>query len=135
MAKARSMLPNASVAILVPIRDMNRAIKFYTSKLGGKLSMRGEGDMKNFWASVKIGRQEFWLISGAKKAELAYSTFVVKDIKDTVSGLRKKGVRFLRAEKDKTTTKIDGPINIHSYGAEAFFKDSEGNLLMLWQGM
>jgi predicted enzyme related to lactoylglutathione lyase len=129
------MLSNASVAILVPIRDMNRAIKFYTGKLGGKLSMRGEGEMKNYWASVKIGRQEYWLISGAKKDDLAYSTFVVKDIKDTVNSLKKKGVRFQRAEKEASTTRIDGPINVHSYGAEAFFKDSEGNLLMLWQGM
>ncbi|MDA4111608.1 MAG: VOC family protein [Thaumarchaeota archaeon] len=129
------MLSNASVAILVPIRDMNRAIKFYTGKLGGKLSMRGEDEMKDSWAAVKLGRQEYWLVGGAKKSDLAYSTFVVKDIKDEVIGLRKKGVRFLRAEKDKTTTKIDGPINFHSYGAEAFFKDSEGNLMMLWQGM
>jgi predicted enzyme related to lactoylglutathione lyase len=129
------MLSNASVAILVPIRDMNRAIKFYTGKLGGKLSMQGDGDMKNMWASVKVGTQEYWLISGAKKADLAYSTFVVKDIKDTVSGLKKKGIRFQRAEKDKTTTKIDGPINFHTFGAEAFFKDSEGNLLMIWQGI
>ncbi|MDA4130856.1 MAG: VOC family protein [Thaumarchaeota archaeon] len=129
------MLSNASVAILVPIRDMNRAIKFYTGKLGGKLSMRGEGDMKNSWAGVRLAKQEFWLVSGAKKAELAYSTFVVKDIKDTVHSLKKKNVRFLRAEKDSTTTKIEGPINMHTYGAEAFFKDSEGNLLMIWQGM
>src|SRR5580700_10060573 len=118
------MLSNASVAILVPIRDMSRAIKFYTGKLGGKLSMRADGEMKNMWAAVKIGRQEYWLISGAKKADLAYSTFVVKDIKDTVNGLRKKGIRFQRAEKDKTTVKVDGPINYHDFGAEAFFKDS-----------
>ncbi len=97
--------------------------------------MRAEGDMKNMWASVKIGRQEYWLIRGAKKADLAYSTFVVKDIQDAVNGLKKKGIRFQRAEKDSTTTKIDGPINFHTFGAEAFFKDSEGNLMMLWQGM
>jgi len=129
------MLSNATVAILVPTRDMNRAIKFYTGKLGGKMGMRADGDMKNMWASVKVGKQEYWLISGAKKADLAYSTFVVKDIKDTVNSLKKKGIRFQRAEKDKTTVKIDGPINFHDFGAEAFFKDSEGNLMMIWQGM
>ena len=31
-------------------------------------------------------------------------------------------------------TKVDGPIAYEEFGASAFFKDSEGNLLMLWQG-
>jgi predicted enzyme related to lactoylglutathione lyase len=128
------MLSKASFATLVPIRDMNRAIRFYTKALGGKLSMRLEGKMRNSWASVKIGKEEFWLLDQAKKSDLAYSVFVVRDIKDTVSNLRKKGVRFLHAEKSEGTTRVEGPISYHGFGAEAFFKDSEGNLLMLWQG-
>ncbi len=128
------MLSTAGFATIVPIRSMNRAINFYTKVLGGKISMRAEGEMKNSWASVKIGSEEFWLVSGAKKSDLAYSTFVVKNIKNTVAGLKKKGARFQPAEHDSTTIRTDGPINYHSFGAEAFFKDSEGNLLMLWQG-
>ena len=92
------------------------------------------GEMKDSFAAVAIAKEEFWLIKGAKKADLAYSTFVVKDIKATVDGLKAKGARFLRAERESSTTRIDGPINYHTFGAEAFFKDSEGNLLMLWQG-
>jgi hypothetical protein len=30
-------------------------------------------------------------------------------------------------------TKVEGPIAYESFGASAFFKDSEGNLLMVWQ--
>ena len=39
-------------ATLVPVRNMDRAVKFYTESLGGKLLHRMEGDMKDFWASV-----------------------------------------------------------------------------------
>ncbi len=39
------------------------------------------------WAAVKIGKEEFWLVSGAKKSDLAYTTLVVKGIKNTVAGL------------------------------------------------
>jgi len=131
------MLSESSThASLVPVRDMDRAVKFYTETLGGKLRFRGEGKMKDFWASVKVSKSELWLISPQEKEKLtlAYSVFLVKDIKATVEELRSKGVRFSRADKSETTTKVDGPIAYDMGGAAAFFKDSEGNLLMLWQG-
>jgi len=97
--------------------------------------MRAAGDMKNSWASVNVGKSEFWLVRPEKneKRHLAYSAFVVKDIKKTVSGLKKKRVKFLPAERMSTDSKIDGPISYSPYGAGAILKDSEGNLLMLWE--
>ena len=127
------MLSKASFATLVPINDMNRAIKFCTKALGGKVTSRVSGEMKDSWAAVKIGGEQFWLIKGAKKSDVTYSTFVVKDIKSTVAGLKEKGVRFLRAERESYTKHIEGPIAYHTYGAEAFFNDSDGNLFMLCQ--
>ena len=114
---------------------MDRAVKFYTETLGGKQLNRMEGEMKDFWASVKIGKEEFWLVAPEEweKRELAYSTFVVEDIKGAVAELKEKGVKFAPAEKNSKETKIVGPIAYESFGATAFFKDSEGNLLMLWQ--
>jgi hypothetical protein len=114
---------------------MNRAIKFYTKSLGGSLNMRAKGDMRNSWASVNVGKSEFWLIRPDKheKRDLAYSTFIVKDIKKMVAGLRKKRVRFLRGERMGADSKVEGPIVYSMYGAGAMFKDSEGNLFMLWQ--
>lgn len=127
-----SMLSGSDFAVLVPIREMNRALRFYTGTLGGKLNMRAEGDMKDSWASVRVGKTEFWLIEPEKreKLELAYHTFIVKDIKKTVTGLKKKRVRFIPAEGNG---RVEGPITYQEYGASAFFKDSEGNLMMLWQ--
>lgn len=125
----------ASVATLMPVVKMDRAIKFYTKALGGKLVYRGEGQMKDYYASLKLGTHEVWLITPEKreKRNLAYTTFLVKDIKEAVKELKQNGVNFERAEKMGKESRIEGPITYESFGASAFFKDSEGNMLMVWQ--
>ena len=130
------MLEKSRFVTLVTVKKLDRAIKFYTEALGGKLTSKGQGDMADSWASVKIGREEFWLVvpDTWEKRELAYNAFVVNDIKTAVADLRGRGVKFSKGEKVTSDTKIDGPIARHAWGAEAFFKDSEGNQLMLWQG-
>jgi catechol 2,3-dioxygenase-like lactoylglutathione lyase family enzyme len=129
------MASKAKVAILMPIKDMDRAIGFYTKALGGELLMRADGEMKDGWASLKVGAQEFWLIAPSKreKRELAYTTFQVKNIKGFVADLMKQGVKFDKAEKVSKETRVEGPIAYEPFGAAAFFKDSEGNVLMVWQ--
>jgi catechol 2,3-dioxygenase-like lactoylglutathione lyase family enzyme len=129
------MASKATLATLLPIRDMDRAIKFYTKTLGGELLFRGQGEMKDGWASLKLAGQEVWLISPSKreKRDLAYTTFLVKNIKSFVSGLESSGVKFQKPEKMSNETKVVGPIAFESFGASAFFKDPEGNLLMVWQ--
>ena len=101
--------------------------------------MRGTGEMKNSWASVKVGKQDFWLVNPPgpkpKIPDLAFSTFIVKDVKKEVQDLRKKGVRFQKAEKMGPDTVVDGAVASDEFGSTAFFYDSEGNLLMLWQTM
>jgi predicted enzyme related to lactoylglutathione lyase len=129
------MLSKAGFATVIPIRNMDRAIRFYTKTLRGSLNMRAEGDRRNYFASVSLGQTQFWLVKPEKreKRDLAYSTFIVDDIKRTVAGLKSKGVKFLRAEKMRPKSRVDGPILYTSHGAESFFKDSEGNQLMLWE--
>ncbi len=126
------MLSKASFVTLVPVKNMKRAVKFYTESLGGKLNQKAEKE----WASINIGKTQFWLIIPSKeeKRELAYSAFTVEDIKATVADLKKKGVKFQKAEKMGRKSKIEGPITYEDMmGAFAFFSDSEGNLEMLWQ--
>jgi predicted enzyme related to lactoylglutathione lyase len=129
------MKSGARLVTLIPIRDMNRALKFYTKAMGGKLNYRGTGEMKDFWASVQLGEDQIWLVAPQKreKRTLAYSTFVVKNIKSFVKGLQGKGVKFLRAEKMSPDTKVEGPIASEKFGSSAMFRDTEGNLLMVWQ--
>ncbi|MGA8709982.1 MAG: VOC family protein [Thermoplasmata archaeon] len=131
------MISKAPLATLIPIRDMNRALKFYTKVLGGKLQFRGPGAMKNFWAYLKLGPNDIWLIAPQKreKRTMAYSTFLVKNIRAVVKELKGKKVRFARPEPMSPKSKLEGPIAWESYGAAAFFKDTEGNLLMIWQNV
>lgn len=125
-----NMLDKSRFVTLVTVKKLDRAIKFYTEALGGKLMSKREED-----ASVRIGKEDFWLVVPDiwEKRELAYNAFVVDDIAAAVAALRSRGVRFSRGEKVTPDTRIDGPIARHASGAEAFFKDSEGNQLMLWQ--
>ncbi|MGI0132633.1 MAG: VOC family protein [Thermoplasmata archaeon] len=129
------MTPAARLVTLMPIRNMDRAIKFYTRTLGAKLMYRGEGEMKDMWAGLKFGSADLWLIvpERREKRSLAYSNLLVKNIKTFVSALKKKGVKFERPETMGPQSRIEGPIVIDTFGAAALFKDSEGNLLMIWQ--
>ena len=129
------MLSSAGYATIIPIKKMNRALRFYTESLGGKLIYRGEGDMKDFWAAIRIGKADFWLVTPEKweKRELSYSVFLVKNVKKTVKDLQKMGVKFEPGEKMGEGSRVEGPIIYDSYAASAFFKDTEGNLLMVWQ--
>jgi catechol 2,3-dioxygenase-like lactoylglutathione lyase family enzyme len=128
-------MAGAKLATLIPIRNMSRAIKFYTKKLGAKHVYRAPGQMRNFWASLQLGEEVVWLIAPDKreKRALAYHAFLVKNIRGYVRGLQKKGVKFGRPERRSPKTKVEGPIAFEPIGASAFFKDSEGNLMMVWQ--
>jgi catechol 2,3-dioxygenase-like lactoylglutathione lyase family enzyme len=122
---------------LIPIRKMDRAIAFYTKKLGAKLRYRGQGPMKDLWAGLVVGGAEVWFVvpEAREKRSLAYHTLLVKDIKKYVAALQRKGVKFEKAERMSKETKVDGPIAWESFGGSACFKDSEGNLLMAWQNI
>lgn len=129
------MAIRAELATLIPIRNMSRALKFYTKTLGAKVNFRGRGSMKNFWASLQLGGCEVWLITPSKqeKRTLAYTTLIVKNIRSVVKQLAKRRVSFQRPVRMSPKTRIEGPIAFEPFGAAAFFKDTEGNLLMLWQ--
>jgi len=129
------MAAEAQLVTLIPVKKMSRAIAFYTKKLGAKVEYRGRGAMKDFWAALRVGGAPVWFISPEEreKRKLAYNTFVVKDIRKYVEALQRRGVKFARAERGSKETKIEGPIAFEPFGASAFFKDSEGNMLMAWQ--
>lgn len=98
--------------------------------------MRAPGEMKDVFASIKIGKESFWLgprDPKLKKLDFAFSAFIVKNIKREVKDLQKHGAKFQKAEKSMPSSKVEGPIDYTDFGASAFFNDSEGNLLMIWQ--
>lgn len=129
------MASDARLVALIPVKKMSRAIDFYTKKLDAKLLYRAEGEMKDFWADLKVGGVEVWFVAPEKqeKRRLAYHTFSVKNIKRFVAKLKKRGVKFSKAEPMNKKSRVEGPIVFEEFGASAFFKDTEGNLLMVWQ--
>jgi hypothetical protein len=129
------MAESASFVTLIPIRNMGRAIKFYSKQLAGKLVMRGTGQMKDDWAAMRIAGHDVWLVNPdmREKRKLAYTTLIVKDAKRYVKSLQKRGVKFDRPERMGPESEIDGPVSRSPYGSNAFFKDSEGNLWMVFE--
>ena len=129
------MAPRSKLVTLIPVRKMDRAIRFYTKILGARVVYRGRGSMRSWWCSLKLGGVDVWFTGTSKpeKRKLAYQTFLVKDIRRFVRALLRSGVRFEKAEKMGPKTRIEGPIAFESFGASAFFKDTEGNLLMAWE--
>jgi catechol 2,3-dioxygenase-like lactoylglutathione lyase family enzyme len=129
-----SSLEGASYATVLPVRKLDRALKFYTETLGAKLIVRPEGEMGKYFASVELGKTEFWLLTPSRRErrELAYSAFTVRDIKSVVNNLKERGVKFQRAEKTRTN-RVEGSIAYDEIAAVAFFKDTEGNLLLITQ--
>jgi predicted enzyme related to lactoylglutathione lyase len=129
------MASKSRMVTLVPIKQMDRAIKFYRRAFGAKVTYRGRGEMKDFWASLEVGGADVWLVVNpkAEKRKLAYQALLVKDIKSYVKALQKKRVKFEKPEPMGPDATVDGPVVTEQYGANAFLKDSEGNLWMLWQ--
>ncbi|HXW67322.1 MAG TPA: VOC family protein [Thermoplasmata archaeon] len=129
------MAKSVEFVTLIPIRNMSRAIRFYTKQLGGRVTMRGTGEMRNSWTAMSIADHNVWLVSPDKreKRSLSYMTLIVKNAKRYVKSLQRRGVSFQRGESMGPGSKVEGPVVSTPYGTSAFFKDPEGNLWMVFQ--
>lgn len=109
----------------VRVKDLKRAIEFYTNKLG--LQCRHEDEE---WAAIKIGDAEIhlYLHSGITSG----LEFYVEDIDKEVKKLKEKGVVFFVDKNMANFISVDeNRISTFPWGRNAFFKDSEGNQLAL----
>ena len=113
------------IIIDVKVKDLKRAIGFYTEKLG--LSCRRK---EKDWAAIQVGDAEIHLYLHA--GITSGLEFYVEDLDLKVRKLKENGVaffsdknmaNFINADKNKITT--------FPWGRNAFFKDSEGNTLAL----
>jgi len=129
------MAKSVEFVTLIPIRNMSRAVRFYSKQLGGKVTMRGTGEMRDSWTSMSIAGHHVWLVAPDKreKRALAYTTLMVKNAKRYVKSLQRRGVRFQRGESMGPDSTVEGPVVSNPYGTTAFFKDPEGNLWMVFQ--
>lgn len=109
----------------VKVKDLNRAIEFYTRKLG-LVCRRKEKE----WAAIKVGDAEIHLyLYGGITSGLE---FYVDNIDEEVKKLKEKGIKFFSDESMPNFVKVDeSQITEFPWGRTALFKDSEGNTLAL----
>ena len=121
------MLGKAAATPMIAVKDIDRAKKFYseklglepTSEMGSEFFMLKSGD-----TTFNVYRSEF---AGTNKATLL--TFDVDDIDAEVRELKDKGISF--EHYDLEGLEADGDIYRGQGMKTAWFKDPDGNILSL----
>ena len=129
------MLKDRNSSAIIAVSDIDRARRFYPDTLGLELVQDGGGDMEGVLGFrtgstfLTVYRSEF---AGTNQAN-AVTWGMQGDLVETVADLRAKGVTFERYDIPGMTWR-DG---IHEAGDTklAWFKDPDGNILHLNEGM
>ena len=107
--------------VSVPVRDQNRALDFYTDKLGFTIITDQPFDEKQRWIELRIPKAETRVVlftpEGDEKriGSFMNMSYTCDDIDKTYEELKKRGVEF------------EGPPQKQPWGTYAMFKDGEGN--------
>jgi predicted enzyme related to lactoylglutathione lyase len=125
------MLSNKAVVTTLPAVDLQRARKFYEEKLGlGSPISSTDSDV-----TYEAGQgSKIYLYKRAQtKADHTSFSFVVDDIEKEIKELKEKGVEFEKFDMPGAEM-VDNIISQNGVKT-AWFKDSEGNILALTEGM
>jgi len=107
--------------VSIPVADQNRALDFYTEKLGFTIITDQPFDDKHRWIELPVPKAETRVVLfTAEGDENRVGTFMnmsysCDDIQETYKALEARGVEF------------EGPPQEQPWGTYAIFKDSEGN--------
>ncbi|MBV9009130.1 MAG: VOC family protein [Verrucomicrobia bacterium] len=113
--------------VSIPCVDQNRALEFYTEKLGFTIITDQPFDDKQRWIELRVPKAETRLVlftaeDDKKRIGTRMNmSYTCEDIGETYDELSKRGVEF------------DGPVQKQCWGTYAIFKDSEGNRFVLSQ--
>jgi predicted enzyme related to lactoylglutathione lyase len=111
--------------VSIPVRDQNRALDFYTDKLGFTIITDQPFDEKQRWIELRIPKAETRVVlftpDGEEKriGSFMNMSYNCDEIDKTYEELRKRGVEF------------EGPPQKQPWGTYVMFKDSEGNRFVL----
>jgi predicted enzyme related to lactoylglutathione lyase len=115
----------------LPAEDIERARRFYQEVVGCRVD---EGDEDG---SVKVHVGDGWImVYPSEFAGTNQATAVglgVEDVEDAVTKLRKRGVSFEDYDLGEART-VDGILTMPNGQKGAWFKDSEGNIVGLFDG-
>jgi len=124
------MFSDRHATAMLPAKDLNRAIAWYDEKLGIKPENR-----EDYGAQYKIGGLDVFLYvtEYAGTAKHTLLSFESNDLVADMAELRSKGVTFEEYDLPGLRT-VNG---LAEFGPvkNAWFKDSEGNILGLVEGM
>jgi catechol 2,3-dioxygenase-like lactoylglutathione lyase family enzyme len=127
------MLENAHIAARLPAKDLDRARRFYSEKLGLEPVDERPGGLLYRGAS---GEFAIFLSAGESPGTFTQMGWEVDDIEAAVAELRARGVEFEEVDVPGLET-VDGiaevegnyPSKNSSGERAAWFRDSEGNLI------
>ncbi|HYG99728.1 MAG TPA: VOC family protein [Terriglobales bacterium] len=108
----------------IPVTDQNRALAFYTEKLGFRLLTDQPFDDKQRWIELGIPGADtrvvlFRFDKGLQPGMWMNVTFWTDDVEGTVEELKRKGVEIVMEPQR------------HDWGTAAMFKDVDGNTFVL----
>jgi catechol 2,3-dioxygenase-like lactoylglutathione lyase family enzyme len=123
------MLQEHMIQTTIPASDFERAKAFYAGKLGFK-----EGEVTPGGVVFYCGEGSRFLLfpsGGTASGSHTQAGFQVSDIASEVAELQSRGIEFL--EYDFPNLKTENGIAKTPAGRSAWFHDSEGNLLGVFQ--
>jgi catechol 2,3-dioxygenase-like lactoylglutathione lyase family enzyme len=131
------MLENAHIAARLPAKDLDRARRFYSEKLGLEPVDERPGGLLYRGAT---GEFAIFLSAGDSPGTFTQMGWEVDDIEAVVAELRARGVEFEEVDVPGLRT-VDGiaevegnyPSKNSSGERAAWFRDSEGNMLGIGQ--
>ena len=111
--------------VSIPVRDQDRALAFYTDKLGFTIAADKPFDGKQRWIELRIPKAEtrvtLFTVPGHEDRIGSFTglSFACDDVEATHAEYLARGVAF------------EGPPEKQPWGTFAKFKDSEGNVFVL----
>jgi predicted enzyme related to lactoylglutathione lyase len=125
------MLNQAQIAAVVPVSDVEAAVRFYGETLGLSLKARREDLPENREAEFEAGGGTLFVYEsvGAGKSRHTVAAFRVDDIDAATSSLRERGVVF--EEYDLPDLKTEDGIATVADIRAAWCRDPDGNIIAI----
>ena len=125
------MLANASVTTMLPVKDLDRARRFYEGKLGLKpIGLKPDGKFTYDCAGATLA---LFPKEGGTKADHTAVSFRVSDIAASIAALKQAGVSF--EDYDFPGLQTVGHVCVLGWEKAAWFLDTEGNILCLHEDL
>jgi len=114
--------------VSIPVHDQDRALAFYTQKMGFRVTTDSPMGPDQRWIELAIPRAQTGIVLFTAPGQEAWiggfmnMSFQCDDVVATYHELKAAGVEFVKEPK------------VEPWGTSAIFKDSEGNQFVLSTG-